>query len=497
MSYKYKNLINNSTFQKINSKIIETVQCIFKLCLNIKIILEFGLFQGILLISICIILQKYILKFFFNLEKLSTNDLLFLGFKNSDRSNLMCLFFFENKINIEAIKERFIEKGIKQNKKFIKRLVKRFYSFYWEDVDIQESINRVRIVKETFVSRADIIEYSRKELNNHLNIIEELPFEFQLLKYSNKDGGAVLFKLDHTMSDVLGWIALTLSMSDNYSDDIIPSILKKKKKQPFYLEVLTNIFEFIMFPYYALRLLLNGMFHTNEENPFKRVIPPSGISLFEFTNSFEFDKLNKINKKLKISFNDLMLAIISSSINKYCLNNEIKYGYSKLICGIPIGIKDFSCHTSEIELKNDILGAIMEIKRIKDPLKEYDKISEETKKTIKNTSNIKSWTYLEFIFNQFVPYFLQKAIAINVGQTVDLAITNLPGPVNKISYCGCEVNEILPMMSNGFGLSSIIILTYNNTLRMTVCVEDTIKINSNALIKAINEEINSIIGKLE
>ena len=182
MSYKYKNLINNSTFQKINSKIIETVQCIFKLCLNIKIILEFGLFQGILLISICIILQKYILKFFFNLEKLSTNDLLFLGFKNSDRSNLMCLFFFENKINIEAIKERFIEKGIKQNKKFTKRLVKRFYSFYWEDVNIQESINRVRIVKETYVSRADIIEYSRKELNNHLNIIEELPFEFQLLK---------------------------------------------------------------------------------------------------------------------------------------------------------------------------------------------------------------------------------------------------------------------------------------------------------------------------
>ena len=70
----------------------------------------------------------------------------------------MCLFFFENKINIEAIKERFIEKGIKQNKKFTKRLVKRFYSFYWEDVDIQESINRVRIIKETFVSRADIIE---------------------------------------------------------------------------------------------------------------------------------------------------------------------------------------------------------------------------------------------------------------------------------------------------------------------------------------------------
>jgi len=392
-----------------------------------------------------------------------------------------------------------INKAIKQNKKLRKRVVKKFNNYYWTEVPLEDAIKRVRIVEGQFNSKDDILNYSRKELDNHINIMEELPYEMQLIKYSNREGGALIFKSDHTMSDGLGMISLTLTLADSFSEDIIPNILKLGKNIPFYLKIVMEIVDFFLFPYYAIRLLLNGKVNVSEENPFKRPNPPSGLSLCDFTQLYDFTKFHELNRKLNISFNDLMLAIVSAGIDRYCKSSESDkdYVFSKLVCAIPIGIKSLAHSAKDVGLENDILGAITVLKRIKDPLSEYNKICEETKKTVKNTSNIKAWRYLQFIFNQFLPYFVQKGIAKTIGASVDIGVTSLPGPTGEICYCGSEVTEILPMMSLGFGKFIIIVGTYNNKLRFTACADKGLNIDLKHFTNSMDEVLAETISKIE
>jgi hypothetical protein len=366
---------------------IELAVYLGKLLFCVKVLNYFGIIYGIMGIILFFTIKDFIFTKIFNLEKLNTNELLLLGFNNKDRCNMICIFFFKNKIDHVRLQERFIEKGIKQNRKLRTRLVKFLGSYYWKEVDINQAIKRVRILDNIFTSKEDVINYARREIDNHIDILREIPYEFQIMNYN--DGGAILYKLDHAMSDGLGMVTFTLTQADNFDESFIPNILKQRNSIPFYYKFFLHIVEIFTFPYYAVKLLANHRIHESELNPFTRNCPPSGESVFDFTKQFDFNKIHKMNKKLNITFNDLMLGIISTAMNKY--GEKYKLPYKKQICAIPVGIKNIPKDASEVSFKNEILGAIAELKRISDPIKDSHLISEETKKTVKNSANTTAW----------------------------------------------------------------------------------------------------------
>lgn len=362
---------------------------------------------------------------------------------------------------------------------------------------IEEAEKRVRFIKEEFENKEEIINYARKEVDKHINVYEELAYDFQILSYKNNQGGAVFFKLDHSLSDGLGMVTFTMTLCDDYTEDILPTVLKLNKTYPLYIRVLMEMLDFILFPYYSVRLLVNGQVHASQKNPFKRTGPPSGQTNFAYTKLYPFDHLHKINRKLDITFNDLILSIISSSISKYCKTYypDREYIYDKLICAIPIGLKNIPKCVEEVKISNDILGAITVLRRIDDPLKEFGLIAQETRRTVRNGSNIKAWKYLAFLLNQFVPAFAQKSLSENVGMNVDLGVSNLPGPTEQISYQGSKVEDIIPMMSLGFGKAFIIVGTYNNTVRLNICVDKGLDIDLNPLIKIMESEFEYVYSR--
>jgi len=322
-----------------------------------------------------------------------------------------------------------------------------------------------------------------------------LPYEFQIVECDNGQSGAILSKLDHTMSDALGMITLCLTLSDNFDESMIPKILKLKPNFPFYVKIALQLFELLMFPYYSFRLLMNNQVYASEENPFKRATPPTGQTVFGFTKTYDFNKFRIINKKINCTFNDLLMAIISSSISKYCdkyYPND-KYIYKQLICGVPIGIKDLAKCPKDAQLKNDFLGAMSCLKRINDPIKEIHLITDETKKTVRNITSISAWKYLSAILSQCLPYSAHKIISANLGANVDLAISNLPGPTKAVKYCGSEVTDVLPIMSLGFGKAFIIIGTYNNTVRIVVNLDKNVNIDLDKMIETMDNEISSVL----
>jgi hypothetical protein len=480
--------------ENFNSDMMEIFLCIFKLIIYLKILFSLNYFVGLFLIVIYNKVYEFILYRFFRLRKLCTNDLFMLGFSRSERNNMICCFFFEKFFNPIAIRNLLINKGIKMNNKLRQKIVRKCGIFFWEEVDLQTAENSVKIIDNIYSSKDDVVNYVRKEIDNHIDIVKCLPYEFQIISYKNKQGGAILFKVDHTLSDGLGMVSFTLTLSDNFHESVMPEVLKKMKI-PFHRELAAFFINLLFFPYYSAKLLLNGFINKIEESPFKRPFKSSGLTSFSFTKNYDFQSLHQINKKLNITFNDLMLAVISSSFNKYSQKNhsDKKYTYKKLNVAIPIGVKDVPKSTSEVQIQNDILGAITILERIDDPLTQYEMISKKTKYTIKNHYNTSASRYLFTFFNEFLPYSYHKKVAEKVGDTVDMAISNLPGPTGQVFYCGSKVEDILPFNSLGIGKAFIIIGTYNNMVRIVTCVDPLLNINVDMLSNIIDEEINRLI----
>src|SRR5687768_366531 len=101
---------------------LEVVLCIFKIYCFIKILTFYGILKGLLMITAYISITNLFLSKIFKLQKLTTNDILLLGFTNVDSYNMICTFFFD-KMDKHKIRELLIEKGIKKVEKLRKKIV--------------------------------------------------------------------------------------------------------------------------------------------------------------------------------------------------------------------------------------------------------------------------------------------------------------------------------------------------------------------------------------
>lgn len=464
---------------------VEILLSIFKLVIIYHIFANFGLLKGIITIAAIIMLNRYILRLF-GLEKLHLNDVLALGFKDSEKFNCLCLFTFET-FDSEAVKSILL-KGIAKHPKFRKRLVSLIYLFFWKD--IQDVSPGIRIINKRFATKDDLISYFKSECNVYIDMMNSLPYDIQIINYGERSGG-VLFKVDHSFSDGLGMDLFTAVLSDNYDQSVLPSLLKMGNNISIGNKILLEVLNFITFPYYSAKLCLSSKYlKSQSDSLFKRDGGSSGETNVGFSKIYSFKTFHDLSKSLGISFNDICLSILSAAISKYSHN---KYNYSHLVCAVPIGIKNTPNRITDVQVSNDILGSLFKLYRIDDPKTQYKLICNETRETVKNYYNIGAWKYFSFLCDEFMPYELAKKLFDNLSQNVDLTISNLPGPTKAIYFSGYEVKDIFPLMSVGTNKCFIIIGTYNDRLRITVSVDRMLGINTEELINCINNEFDTII----
>ena len=195
---RYKYFFENSNFlkfldEKFNSDMTEIILCVVKLYIYLKVLFSLNFFFGLLIIGIYDKLIGYILHKFFHLKKLSTNDLFILGFSKVERANMICCFFFEKNFDPQAMKTLLINNGIKMNEKLRKRIVRKFGIYFWEDVELKLAETSVKIINNKFSRKDEVIYYVSTEIDNHIDIKNFLPYEFQIIPYKNKDPKKVIF----------------------------------------------------------------------------------------------------------------------------------------------------------------------------------------------------------------------------------------------------------------------------------------------------------------
>jgi len=229
----------------------------------------FGIMFGLGLSFIAFISQRFLIEKVYKLRYLALDKPL-LGKNSAQRYNLLINLVFEN-FDAEKLKKHIIEKGIKKNTKLYSYLVYKFFDYYWK---VEENpIKREQLIESAFLYREihcenNLIEYSQKELQNHVDFFnkEKLPYEIHLIKFKDSSRGGVLFKCDHVISDGLGLVGFICAISDNYSEEIFHPLLRGKK-----FTILHEVIGFIFFPYYLIRVTVRVVFNKIYFTPFKKI----------------------------------------------------------------------------------------------------------------------------------------------------------------------------------------------------------------------------------
>ena len=147
-------------------------------------------------------------------------------------------------------------------------------------------------------------------------------------------------------------------------------------------------------------------------------------------------------------------------------------------------------------IQNNATGVAFEL-----PLKDLNECLDNMHilKDIKSMLTNKVFPYIDInivsFFINFLPNYVFEHIVRDYCKRFDLIITNIPGPVKKLIYDGSEVEDIVPMFSNGLLKRAVPVITYNNTVKFIYSVDECLEQDTSIMIDNIDAIYNELILK--
>lgn len=479
-----------ATTQAISKYLTQTFP-LFKLFFYIALMYLFGIVKGIVLSLI--IHKTYLLIMFkvLRLEPFSSGDKTFVFRPITERYNFIGYIIFNDDFNIEALKESIIERGIKQYRKLRSVNCYKFFEFWWKELPIEQCINdlapfEVRNNIGKFESTQDLINYSYNEIELSFNLFTQLPYKFIFVKNDNGTfKNFIILKVDHCLSDGLGFVGLLTALGENYDLKLFPQSMKKKT-----ISCKEIIISLLFSPYYACYAFYRNLFQLSTRNtPFKSSRPISGFPKAAISSPYDFDQYSKINKKLGITFNDMMMNAFSAAISKYC-SIHCKETPKRISSYIPISNRALPKDPKNLQITNDSSAVGCEIILINDPIKQCKIISKEFAKNARNIYMYKTTKFVTDFMNDYLPYYLTKFIFGSSARLIDIVFTNVALPKEDLIYAGYPVKAFYPIMTPGMTYAFIGIYSYSGKFHVSICLDNVLEMNPNEFLELFNEQMD-------
>lgn len=458
-----------------------------KLFLLLISIYCFGFIIGVISFVLSKMVYEKTIFFLYGFKPIKAAERLFLFLKPQNRYNVITGLEFEKELDIKAFKELFNER-IKMIPRLRQMIARKHYDFWWKEYDYKTALEKLEfeIVTDTALkTREDIYEYMNQESNILFDLEKELPYK--LILFSNKDnlkGDVLFFKFDHIFSDGLGYVSLLFGMTDNFSSKDFPLVVK--------FSIIDRIKAYIFSPFYILlNLYIIYVKCNNGDTPLKNNINSSnlsGKSNKSVSRRFIFPEYSRINKDMKITFNDFMMGVFSKAFYNYYTKDLKLSEYNRYISIlVTLGSRNIPTNPNDILLENDSTGVSFCMPLINDPLniKEMHRLKKDSDRYIKN------WAYaynVRFI-TDFVSYFCPKwFFYFMLKQTPqDFIFTNLPGPKKAVEFNNNKLIDVFTMSTPGFNPNFIGVITYDQKIRFFCFVDKATKRESKDIIKNIEE----------
>jgi hypothetical protein len=202
----------------------------------------------------------------------------------------------------------------------------------------------------------------------------------------------------------------------------------------------------------------------------------------------------KVRKTFKISFNDIMMCILSTAYSKY---KQIHAKYdktNKLRVMIPIGRKEIPNNIHQVRLSNEVNSIITKIPIIKEFQIEHQQISQNTNQSLKKTGYCNAAVIFTKLAIELLPKFLQEYFVEIILNNIDMTVSNVPGPASPLFFGGCKMSGVTPVVTTQRLNCFVPIVSYNKQFKICMCVDEASKIDKEKFIKLIEDEIKNIIN---
>jgi len=468
---------------------LQEIQSLIKLLLTAYLIKQHGLFLGTVSVFILFNFYRILMKQIFSLEMLTSTDKLFVGRKQRERMMLMCVMKLDN-FNAETLRSFFIEKVIKQVPKLRKKVIYSVGNYYWKDVPISEWETKIQIVSSIKTEDEAMILVAQEQ-NLQIDTLKTIPYEIKLVPYQDQEGkGMIIWKFDHVLSDGLGFLSTICAMADNYNINLLPSIMRSYKHK-WYMDV----FNWISFIYYGPIVLFKMLNSDITKSPFREKPISTGYSKFKLGRSFSLEKFSPVRKLYNISFNDLIMSLISKVANRYISENNIKGLYDdlkSLNILIPVGRKEVPESIQSVEITNKLTSIFIPVPLIDDVKTKNSKVGKTIKNAMVNSGITNAMNILGQISLEYLPESVYAPIGEIFASNIDMAVSNVPGPISPLFFSGCKVEKIIPIASTQRIMAFVPIFSYNSEFSFSMSVDVESGIDNEKFIKYLEEELLEI-----
>jgi hypothetical protein len=463
-----------------------------KLLIFFKLVNSTGWIYSIILYFLILRLYNLFMLKTFKLEKMSANDKNFIGWNPQDKINLMAVFLFEeNKFDKERLKDLLIEKLISKVQHFRHRIVKKYYNWYWKEEALEDAIKTIKFMEDQVSENGESLRlFMEKEINKHIDIFSTFPYEVYIIPFSKSNGGAMIIKFDHCFSDGLSFLSTVCLFADNFSENLFLPIMRSKPSlwwEP--------LWELLSFPIYGPMVFYQGIFKSKGNTPLRNDKDSCGKTKIAMSRIYDLKSFDEVRKEFNLSFNELMINIISVTCNrliKESSDKEVKN--AKFIRAlVPIGNKGIVSDFKYLKVTNQSQAFNVDIPLLSTLDKEgCSKIKKELRNIISNVGVSNAAINISKVFHEFMPISVITYLAKIMLKNLDLMTSNMPGPISHLYFGDMKVTELYPISSAGNAKSFLPIMSYSKKFRIIYSMDEALGLEPGYVIKVIEELLSTI-----
>ena len=157
-------------------------------------------------------------------------------------------------------------------------------------------------------------------------------------------------------------------------------------------------------------------------------------------------------------------------------------------------IKNNNDNQYENTFTNETSGQFLELPLIKHPINERERFLPLLSNRLKNIKNIFGARLLDYLTFSIAPIWLIFKIVRDVSKSVDIILSNVPGPKKSIYLGGHKVTQIIPVPALQYFNFLSLVFSYNGEFSTLVFSNNNRKVSSKIYVNVLEDEIDKLIN---